>query len=216
MCCEYWKYGKPTPCWNTGWIIDVLKFVFWFFRKLSVINCITLHILKPWENPSWEIASSQQELKRNNCAYRAVDYYIALWLFVAIGFSFIVSLLTLSCEWNTVFLILASYGLFEIFQKWVGDFITEDPHPQDPKRTLVATFIAYAEIVLLYFVLVFILKSNFEIRKWQQALYYAMTLGAGTDFKPDNFLGFVIFGTQLAYSAENGRLSATKRAACPE
>jgi hypothetical protein len=85
-------------------------------------------------------------------------------------------------------------------QTWVGNFLVGDPTPRDPKRTLVVTFIGYGEIILWYSTLAFILNSNFDITRWQQALYFAIgTATVGSDIRPNTPLGFVIFSTQLMF-----------------
>lgn len=91
--------------------------------------------------------------------------------------------------------------LADIFQNWVNNYLLGNPHPSDPKRTLVVTFISYGETILWFFSLAFILKDNFDIQCWQQALYYAIgTATIGSDIKPNSCIGFVIFSFQLLFA----------------
>lgn len=187
--CEYWKqdWHSVKPCWNDGFILDVIKVVLWVIRKFSIINCVVFHIKK--HHP-------------DKFVYRAVDSYVLFWFLLSIGFLVWLSNTTPNCIFSIVFVVFASYRLLDIFQTWVGNFLLKDPDLRNSYRTLILTFVGYGEVVFWYSILAFIFKNNFiDIGDWQQSLYYAMgTVTIGTDIKSNTPFGFVMFSTQLMFT----------------
>jgi hypothetical protein len=190
MCCEYWKddWHKVRPCWNTGFVLDVFKVVFWAIRKISIINPIAFCIRKHCSD---------------TYAYIAVDSYVIVLLLLAIGFitSLSNSISAPTCEFRIVLLAFTSYRLLDVFQSWMGNFFISDPRPKNPYRTLVLTFIGYGEIILWYSILYFLFKHDFGIASLQESLYYALgTASIGAGLQPMTNVSTVIFGTQIMFA----------------
>lgn len=199
LLCKYWRKDwylyKVKLCWNNGWLIVVLKYLFVFFSKLSFGLLITYFI-------------ERKKGDEHRCRYLFVDSYVTFWVGLIVLFSMLAINSTPCCILDCIILIFLSYRLFEIFQSWVSQYIlggvSEPWKTRNIYRNLVLVFLDYGEVIFSYALLAFILKNNFSgITCWQQSFLYslghAVTIGSN-NIVPTTSIGYALFATQLMFT----------------
>lgn len=187
MCCEYFKHERPRLCFNEGWILDVVKAIFWALSRLSILSIIDC------------IAEKRLSLRWR---YHIVEVYIAV--FAAAGLIVFLVFLNRKIETSCIFLIIfIIYRLFDLFQVWVRHFVLPDWNPINVYRSLILVFIGYVEVIILYALLIHIFQNQFEgISSLQQAFDYsihtAVTIGS-SGVTPKSCCAYAIHYTQLMF-----------------
>ena len=179
--CEYWKeyWWGVEPCWKDGWILDVLRIIFWFLSKLSISRVIVYIKRKKYG-------------REHKKLYQCVDWYVFAWVIVLAVFTWFTLRTNISATniiaTNIVIIVLVSYRLFDIWQSWISQFvlggISGQWNPRNIHRSLVLVFEGYIEIIFSFALLAFIFRDNFQsINCWLQSLRYSLgnsvTIGSG-------------------------------------
>jgi len=183
---KHWGRSRPRIYCNEGFIFDVLRFIFWVFDRLAIINIVTHFIYK------------------RKCRYIAVDSYIALWFFLELCLLLSIIFSRYNPRFDYLIVSVLLWRLIGLFRVWVSHFIiAKDWSPISLYRTLILVFIGYIDITISYAVLAFILREHFlGITCWQQALDYsvrnAVTIGSAGISAVD-CIGYSLFGTQIIF-----------------
>jgi hypothetical protein len=125
---------------------------------------------------------------------------VVFW-FVAL-LAFLIFFQTIVRDNATVFIVIISYRLFEIFESWVSQYLlggTSTPwHPANPHRTLVILFEDYFAVTVSY--AIFGLMFVAGVDSFGSAIFYsirnAVTIGAEVSTPA----GYAIFASQLLFS----------------
>jgi len=189
--CEYWKQDRPNIYWKDGWILDVLRAVFWFFSRLSISRVIVYFKARKY-------GSGHRKL------YQCVDWYVFSWILILILFIIMVNVLSIRFPCSCIIVAFVSYRLFDTWQSWVSQFVLSAQwSPRSVYRSLVLVFLGYIEVTFLFSLLAFIFKDDFMgIYCWSQSLLYgfgnAATIGSG--IAPVTGVGYTLFAVQIMFT----------------
>jgi hypothetical protein len=180
--------------------LDGSKWLFSWLEYASIGRVITA-LLTPSVN-------KRRPSKRNE--YKVVDTYITLWV------AFFVLLVI--CPWFSglasqhayVFIVIASYRLFEIFQSWISQFVLGGVptawRPVNVNRSLLLAFEGYFEITVGFALFAFLLPSHFcGISDWFDALEYSVRNAVANGSGARDPLGLLLFALQMRFSEQIGR-----------
>jgi len=168
-------------------IIPFLSKVTLFLKSISLLEIIK-NCSKGW----WQ-------------SYRAVEFYVLLRLFFAVLCFVALAMfpfLILYCPFYIVLLFLA-WGLLDIFQAWLGIFILKPSSIYSPPRSLILALINYAEIVIVFAVLVFSFNDSFTPRFYSiwQSLRYSIGIATtlGSIYEPSKLVGYLLFYGEILF-----------------
>jgi hypothetical protein len=158
---------------------------YWSYERLSLLNWLTRWIPRWYENMS------------------VVENYVLSWLFVELAF-FAAILIFPDLTNQTLFVILAMvlliYRWFNIISYWFHAHVLAG-RVSSPVRALILTLINFAELVVIFAILDFIISSAFapaftDITNSLDYSIRVMTTLGWDKYEPGGF-GYVLFYIQI-------------------
>jgi len=182
-------FNPPKICFDKGFLLPVLRSIFYCFHYLSVHRYIPYLCYKR--------------------RYIAVEIYVIAWLSIEIVLFLLTKEPIVCSVCASLLSAVICYRLFDLFQSWVSQFVLgQESDPVNPLRTLILVLIGYAEIAISYAIITFVFSNTFSteftlpFHDIGDAFYYSLStaIAIGSEWRPESVGSYFIFGTQIIFT----------------
>lgn len=171
-----------------GFIIPFLTIIFNFLRSISPLTLVT-RICRVFRE-SWEVS------------YLAVEIYVVAWFSLLLLFAWLFS--RIECLPLFIFILAVSiWRLSDISQSWFNIFFYQEPEVLSPVRSLVLATINYFELAIVFGLLAFFFREEFNpaIVTITESLRYSIGVitTMGSRFDPASWVTGLIYYLEIAF-----------------